>query len=202
MNVITVILLIILSLILNYTIRKYVKISMVIITILLTGLIIIVDVGIYTLMFSSKLHIELPLMIKIFLIFISILPLICIKEYISHTFRILDYWINKNKLEEIGYIEKGTIKEIKSYGFGKYNKDGYFLIVEFNGERICSIPFRYFQGGTLVKTTYKRVYNNGNSTKEKVEEVFGETPQLYNIGDEIDVIVCNNKKYVKFKELN
>ena len=25
-------------------------------------------------------------------------------------------------------------------------------------------------------------------------------PQLYNVGDEIDVIIYNNKKYVKLKE--
>ena len=100
----------------------------------------------------------------------------------------------------MGYIEKGIIKEIRAYGFGKYEKDGYYLIVDFNGEKIKSIPFRYKQGGTMIKTTCRKVYNNGNTTKEKIEEVLGEMPQIYNIGDEIDVVVYNNKKYVKLKE--
>jgi len=199
-NVLTFILLIILGIILNFIIRKYVKVSMVIITTLLIGLIIVVDVCIYALIFSSKLHIELPLMVKLFLIVISILPFVCIKGFISHTIRILDYCINKNKLCEMGYVEKGTIKEIRTYGFGKHGKDGYYLIVDCNGEKVKSIPFRYQQGGTMIKTTYKKVYNNGNSIKEKTEEILGEMPRLYNIGDTIDVIIYNNKKYVKLKE--
>ena len=198
MNILTLILLIILSFILNFIIKKYVKASMVIITTLLIGLIILVDMGLYTLVFSNK--IQLPLIVKLFLIVISILPFVCIKGFISHTFRILDYCINKNKFLEMGYIDKGIIKEIRAYGFGKYEKDGYYLIVDFNGEKIKSIPFRYQQGGIMIKTTYKKIHNNGNTTKEKIEEVLGEMPQQYNVGDEIDVVIYNNKKFVKLKE--
>ena len=52
----------------------------------------------------------------------------------------------------------------------------------------------------MIKTTYKKIHNNGNTTKEKIEEVLGEMPQQYNVGDEIDVVVYNNKKFVKLKE--
>ena len=52
----------------------------------------------------------------------------------------------------------------------------------------------------MVKTTYKTVYSDGKIDKEKIEEVLGDIPQLYNVGDEIDVIIYNNKKYVKLKE--
>ena len=62
------------------------------------------------------------------------------------------------------------------------------------------MTLRYHQGGTIFKTTYKTVYCDGKFNKEKIEEDLGDMPQLYNVGDEIDVIICNNKKYVKLKE--
>lgn len=44
------------------------------------------------------------------------------------------------------------------------------LIVDFNGEKIKSIPFRYHQVGRIVKTTYKTVYHDGKFDKEKIKE--------------------------------
>lgn len=200
MNLIAIIAIIILAYILDFLIKKYVKLSMVLITIILVALIIVVDSCLFMAIFVSEISVKLPIMLKLIIIIISILPIICIKEYISHTIRILDFCINKNKLLEMGYIEKGIIQEIKSYGFGRFGRDGYYLIVDFNGEKIKSIPFRYYQGGKIVKTTYKTVYHDGKFNKEKIEEDLGDMPQLYNVGDEIDVIIYNNKKYVKLKE--
>ena len=196
MNLIAIIAIIILAYILDFLIKKYVKLSMVLITIILVALIIVVDSCLFMAIFVSEISVKLPIMLKLIIIIISILPIICIKEYISHTIRILDFCINKNKLLEMGYIEK----EIKSYGFGRFGRDGYYLIVDFNAEKIKSIPFRYYQGGRIVKTTYKTVYHDGKFNKEKIEEDLGDIPQLYNVGDEIDVIIYNNKKYVKLKE--
>lgn len=200
MNLITIIAIIILAYILDFFIKKYVKLSMILTTIIIVALIIVVDSCLFMAIFVSEISVKLPIMLKLIIIIISILPIICIKGYISHTIRILDFYINKNKLLEMGYIEKGTIQEIKSYGLRQHSLDGYYLIVDFNGEKIKSIPFRYHQGGTMVKTTYKTVYSDSKFNKEKIEEVLGDIPQLYNVGDEIDVVIYNNKKYVKLKE--
>lgn len=200
MNLITIIAIIILAYLLDFLIKKYVKLSMVLNTILLVTLIVAVDISLFIAIFVSEISVKLPIMLKLLMIIIAILPIICIKGYILHTIRILDFCINKNKLLEMGYIEKGIIKEIKSYGFSEFRKDGYYLIVDFNGEKIKSIPFRYHQGGTMLKTTYKTVYSDGKFNKEKTEEFLGNMLQLYNVGDEIDVIIYNNKKYVKLKE--
>lgn len=202
-NLIIIITIIILSYIVDLLIKKYVKLSMVLNTICLVVLIIVVDSILFMTIFVSEIEIKLPIMLKLIIIIISILPIICIREYISHTIRILDFCINKNKLLKMGYIEKGIIQEIKSYGFRRnpsFRKDGYYLIVDFNGEKIKSIPFRYHQGGTMVRTVYKIVYSDGKFNKEKMEENLGNIPQLYNVGDEIDVIIYKNKKYVRLKE--
>jgi len=199
-NLITIIAIIILAYILDFFIKKYVKLSMVLTTILLLALIVVVDSCLFMVIFVSEISVKLPIILKLIIIIISILPIICIKGYISHTIRILDFCINKDKLLEMGYIEKGIIQEIKSYGFHTRRTDGYYLIVDFNGEKIKSIPFRYHQGRTMVKTTYKTVYSDGKFNKEKIEEVLGDMPQLYNVGDEIDVVIYKNKKYVKLKE--
>lgn len=194
MNLIAII---ILAYILDFLIKKYVKLSMVLTTIILVALFVVVDICLFMAIFVSEISVKLPIILKLIIIIISILPIICIKEYISHTIRILDFCINKNKMLEMGYIEKGIIQEIKS---GRFGRDGYYLIVDFNGEKIKSIPFRYYQGGRIVKTTYKTVYHDGKFNKEKIEEDLGDIPQLYNVGDEIDVIIYKNKKYVKLKE--
>lgn len=203
MNLIIIIAIIILSYIVNFLIKKYVKLSMVLNTILLVAIIVAVDILLFMTINTAEMFGEIPIMLKLIIIIISILPIICIKEYISHTIRILDFCINKNKLLEMGYIEKGIIQEIKSYSLRRHPssiRDGYYLIVDFNGEKIKSIPFRYHQGGTMVRTTYKTVYRDGKFNKEKIEEDLGDIPQLYNVGDEIDVIIYKNKKYVKLKE--
>lgn len=199
MDLIKFIVIIILAYILDSLMKKYVKLSMVLTTILLVSLIIVVDSYLFMIIFANEISSELPIILKLIIIIILILPIICIKEYILHTIRILDFCINKNKILEMGYIEKGVIQEIKSYGFRNFSKHGYYLIVDFKGEKIKSIPFRYYQGGTMVKTTYKTVYKNGKLDKEKFEEVLGDITQLYNVGDEIDIIIYNNKKYVRLK---
>ena len=45
------------------------------------------------------------------------------------------------------------------------------------------------------QVSYKEFFENFS-----MEEILGKMPQSYNIGDEIDLIVYNNKKYVKLKE--
>ncbi len=202
-NLITIIGIIILSYIVDFLIKKYVKLSMVLNTICFVVLIIVVYSVLFMTINTAEMFGEIPIMLKLIIIIISIIPIICIKEYISHTIRILDFCINKNKLLEMGYIEKGIIQEIKSYSLRRNpssRRDGYYLIVDFNGEKIKSIPFRYHQGGAMVRTTYKTVYCDGKFSKEKIEEDLGDIPQLYNVGDEIDVIIYKNKKYVKLKE--
>lgn len=196
-NLIAIIVIIILAYILDFLIKKYVKLSMVLITIILVALIIVVDSCLFMAIFISEISVKLPIMLKLIIIIISILPIICIKEYIYHTIRILDFYINKNKMLEMGYIEKGIIQEIKSYRFGRAGRDGYYLIVDFNGEKIKSIPFRYYRGERIIKTIHKIVYHDGKFNKEKIEEDLSNMPKLYNIGDEIDVIIYKNKKYVK-----
>ena len=113
MNLIAIIAIIILAYILDFLIKKYVKLSMVLITIILVALIIVVDSCLFMAIFVSEISVKLPIILKLIIIIISILPIICIKEYISHTIRILDFCINKNKMLEMGYIEKGIIQEIK-----------------------------------------------------------------------------------------
>ena len=202
MNLITIVAIIILSYILNFFIKRYPKLSMVLTTISFLLLIIVVDSVLFMTINTAEMFGKVPIMLKLLIIILSILPIVLFKGYIGHTIRILDFFINKNKILEIGQIEKGIIQEIKSYSLSRHSrKDGYYLIVDFNGEKIKSVPFRYQQGGTMVKTTYKTVYREGKFTKEKIEETLGDMPQLYNVGDEIYVIIYNNKKYVKLKEL-
>ena len=201
MKLITIIAIIILSYILNFFIKKYPKLSMVLTTISLIALIVVVDSALFIVINTAEMFGKIPIMLNLIIIIISILPIILLKGYIGHTIRILDFFINKNKILETVQIKKGVIQEIKSYSLSRYGrKHGYYLIVDFNGEKIKSMPFRYHQGGTIVKTTYKTVYCDGKFNKEKIEEDLGDMPQLYNVGDEIDVIICNNKKYVKLKE--
>lgn len=200
MTLITIIAIIIVAFILEFLKKRYVKLSMVISTIIFIGLIVLVDSVLFFVVFFSGILEKIPLIVKLIIIVISIAPFVCIKGHIAHTIRILDYWIHKNKILEMGYIEKGIIKEIKSYSLFKDATDGYYLIVDFNGEKIKSLPFRYNPGATIVRTTYRNVYSNGKLNREKVEEVLGDMPQLYNVGDEIDVIIYHNKKYIKLKE--
>jgi len=200
MNPMKFISIIILACILNFFMKKYVKLSMVFITIFLLILIIGVDSSLFILMFFCEISGKIPIILKIIIIIILILPIMCIKEYISHTVRILDFFINKNKLLKMGYIENGIIKEIKSYGFDRFGTDGQYLIVDLNGEKIKSMPFRYHQGGTMTKFTYKTTYNAGKFHKEKIGAVLEDIPQVYNVGDRIDVVIYNNKKYIKLKE--
>ena len=200
MNLITIIVIFILIYILDFFIKRYVKLSMVIHTIAFLILIVVVDIALFMTINTAEMFGEIPIMLKLIVIVISILPILLIKGYIAHTIRILDFCINKNKILESGYIEKGIIQEIKSYSLRRFSKDGYYLIVDFNGEKIKSLPFRYHNGGTVIKTTYKSIYSAGQINKERIEEVLDDIPQLYNVGDEIDVIIYNNKKYVRLKD--
>ena len=124
------------------------------------------------------------------------------KDFISHTIRIIDYFFNKNKILKYGITEKGIIKNIQhyNYGVGSNQPDGYYLIVDFNGQKIKSLPFKKIGGVTLIKTTYQSINNNGTQNFTKERQILGEMPQLYNIGDEIEVIIYNKKKYVKIND--
>lgn len=165
MKFIAIIMLILLVLVLNFFENKYVRLSMVLHSMFIMGIILLLN-GII-LVFIYVFFNELPLGLKLFLIIISILPVIFMREYIDHTIRILDFYIYKRKMLEKGIIKKGVIREIKSYGFYIRRINGYYLIVDFDGKKIKSIPL-------------SKCYLN----------------KLYNIGDEIDVIVYRNKKYV------
>lgn len=199
MDMLQIGLLIILGLALDFITRKDLKVSMVITTTFIIATILIIDWWIYILVFSRKLPVELPLMVKLLFVVLSIMPFIFFKGYFAHTLRIIDYWINKDKILASEDIEKGIITEIKGYGYGrKYT--GHYLIVCLNGEKIKSLPFKYHPGGTIVRTTYSTVSNNRNISREKTQDVLGEMPAQYNVGDEIDIIIYNNKKYVKITE--
>lgn len=191
--------LIILSFILDYLIKKYVKLSMFLITTLIILLTIFVDIALINVVFVNNVFAEtFNIYILLIIIVVSILPFILMKDFISHTIRIIDYFFNKNKILKYGIIEKGIIKNIQHYKYGVSNQpDGYYLIVDFNGEKIKSLPFKKIGGVTLIKTTYQSINNNGTQNFTKERQILGEMPQLYNIGDEIEVIIYNKKKYVK-----
>ena len=192
--------LIILSFILDYLIKKYVKLSMFLITTLIILLTIFVDIALINVVFVNNVFAEtFNIYILLIIIFVSILPFILMKDFISHTIRIIDYFFNKNKILKYGIIEKGIIKNIQHYTYGvrRNQPDGYYLIVDFNGEKIKSLPFKKIGGVTLIKTTYQSINNNGTQNFTKERQILGEMPQLYNIGDEIEVIIYNKKKYVK-----
>ena len=192
--------LIILSFILDYLIKKYVKLSMFLITTLIILLTIFVDIALINVVFVNNVFAEtFNIYILLIIIVVSILPFILMKDFISHTIRIIDYFFNKNKILKYGIIEKGIIKNIQHYKYGVSSNqpDGYYLIVDFNGEKIKSLPFKKIGGVTLIKTTYQSINNNGTQNFTKERQILGEMPQLYNIGDEIEVIIYNKKKYVK-----
>lgn len=198
--------LIILSFILNYLIKKYVKLSMFLITTFIMLLTIFVDIALINAVFLSNIFAETfniyILLILLIIIAVSILPFILIKDFISHTIRIIDYFFNKNKILKYGITEKGIIKNIQHYNYGVRSNqpDGYYLIVDFNGQKIKSLPFKKIGGGILIKTTYQSINNNGTQNFTKERQIWGEMPQLYNIGDEIEVIIYNKKKYVKIND--
>lgn len=194
MNLVTFIVLIILVLIVNFFEKKYVKLSMILHTIFILGIIMLLNGTILAFIFiSSK---ELPLILKLFLISISLLPIVFIREYIAHTIRIFDFYMNRRKILENGSIQKGVIQEIKSYGFRQRHTHGYYLIVDLDGEKIKSLPFGYYTGRTMQKNVYEDTSSNLKFHKERMNGVLNVFPRLYNVGDEIDIIVYHNKKYV------
>ena len=127
MKLITIIAIIILSYILNFFIKKYPKLSMVLTTISLIALIVVVDSALFIVINTAEMFGKIPIMLNLIIIIISILPIILLKGYIGHTIRILDFFINKNKILETGQIKKGVIQEIKSYSLSRYGrKHGYY----------------------------------------------------------------------------
>lgn len=110
---------------------------------------------------------------------IMIMPWFLTMKSLKNTMDMLFYNYNKEEILEKGEIEKGIIKKIKAYAHGNRSAYGYYLIVDFKGEKIRS--FNY---------SNKRIKNTSN-----------EEQYLYNVGDEIDVILYKNKKIVKLYDM-
>ena len=138
---------------------------MVVNTILVIGVFILIYSILIAVIFFSEISIYIPVILKLFIIIIFAIPIIFYKRDILHTVKILDYSINRKKIMEFGKIENGIIQEIKPYSLGGRGSDGYYMIVDFNSEKIRSIPF-----------------DNNFS---------------YKVGDEIEIIMYKNNKYVK-----
>ncbi len=195
MNLIIIIILVILVLILDFFEKKYVKLFMVLRTMLIMGIILLLNGTI--LVFIYGLSNDLPLLLKLFLINISLLPIVFISEYIAHTIRIFDFYINRKKVLEKGIIQKGIISEIKSYSFYPRRISGYYLIVNFDGKKIKSLPFsKYHLDKMVYKNNYEECSHNIKLYKIKNNEVFTISSASYNVGNEIEVIIYKNKKYV------
>ena len=78
------------------------------------------------------------------------------------------YWINKEKILKYGERERGVIIKIKGYRYDEDNTPhSYRLVVKFNDEKIESLFF--------LENPY----------------------DLYSVGDEIDVIIYNRRKFVE-----
>lgn len=195
MNLITIIILVILVLILELIEKKYVRLYMVLQTMLIMGMILLLNGAI--LVFICGLSNELPLLLKLFLISVSILPVIFLNEYIAHTIRILDFYVNRRKILERGIIKKGVIQEVKSYSFHNRSIKGYYLIVDCDGKKIKSLPFsKYHLDKMSYKNNDEECSDNIKLYKMKNNGVFTISSASYNVGDEIEVIVYKNKKYV------
>ena len=113
----------------------------------------------------------IQIVFKIILILIMIFPWILLKNMIKSTICILYYSINKEKILSEGRIEKGEIYKIKSYDYGKY-------------------------GPTLTTGYYLIVNLNG----AKIRSFYFKRNE-YSTGEEIDVILYKNWKFVKLNNM-
>ena len=84
-----------------------------------------------------------------YMITLGIISIFMLRKNIQGTFRIIDYWINKKKLLEIGNIEVGEIVDIikETHAIHRYRYRHrytyrYYLIVDLNGEKIKSLYFK------------------------------------------------------------
>lgn len=188
MNVITFVTLCLFAILFSYITKKYVRLSMVLFTSFFVAMFIFLFINhLYLIISLDKMGGDTSVLLTPLVMLILMALLVILKNHISLTVIIIDFWINKKRLLEEGHVEKGIIEEIKTYSYTKNinNISGYYLIVDLNGEKIKSLPFNYMDG-----TFYD---------KQASENLKG-TPQAYKVGDEIDVIVYENKKYVKLKE--
>ena len=134
--------------------------------ILFLGLIFVIQI--FPLLESSIVH-TIPYLLLLFMLPICIL--IFMKESVLGAFRIMDYTKNKNYILECKSISKGKVIKINSAG-----KYGYGHRSSFNDQ---------WQAYYLV------VDLNG----EIVKSIFFEN-NIYKIGQELDVVSYNGRKYV------
>lgn len=135
------------------------NLTMIFSSIVLTLFVIALDVLCIMLLSYNRIFGGLPAMVNLTVITIMILPWIFLIDYLKATIKILYYNFNKEKILTEGQIEKGIIQKIKSYGYRRGYKSGYYLIVEFYDEKIRSF---YFKNNSEKEKTI--VYN---SRKEK-----------------------------------
>ena len=155
----------------------------------------------------KMLKIEIPTMFFVIYIILFIVSLIFVCIYLKFTINLLYYWINKEKILKYGKIERGVIKKIKVYRDPEFNNevDAYRLIVELNGKEIKSL---FFRKNINIKVEYVKHYQfiKINDSKDDIKTINEnkyeyEEHALYEVGDEIDVIVYKKWKYVKLYEM-
>lgn len=106
--------------------------------------------------------------------FFFVIPFIILilvyKSEIAGTIRVIDYYIHRKKVFEQGYEDISLIVDIKKISFGKYGRNKkYYLIVDYNGEKIKSLYFwdDIYSTGENIKImiyeNYKYVILNENT---------------------------------------
>lgn len=157
-------------------------------TIVLVVLVLLFDRVCFAILTDNEIFGNLSTIWEIIIIAIMIIPWLWIKNDIKFAIGILYFYFNKKKILNEGIIEKGKIEKVTSHGRGQ----GYYLIVSINGEKIKSFTFAEYD------LQYKYLFTNKADRNEKAKELYKLAQQKnYKVGDEIDVILYKNWKYVK-----
>lgn len=95
-------------------------------------------------------------------IFLFIIPFIILllvyKSELEGTFRIIYYYINNENAFQYGYEDIATIVDIKKVRVGRHGSKKYYLLANYNGEKIKSLYFInpiYSVGENIKVMVYK-----------------------------------------------
>ena len=158
------------------------------VTFMMVWLFFLFDKVCFAILTDNQIFGNLSVIWEVIIIAIMIIPWLWIKNDIKFAIGILYFYFNKKKILNEGSIEKGKIEKFTRHGL----RGGLYLIVSINGERIKSLTFEEYD------LQYKYLFTNKADRYEKAKELYKLAQQKnYKVGNEIDVILYKNWKFVK-----